>query len=143
MERDYKWKEAKIGPGSSVGIRISLQFNSLQTGEMLVASGPGHQVFPAWQHWAPSSLMHPGCCMAALVGPVVLEPLHTAVGAEPGICWDLPALGCFAAGLKALVEPWAPLCCFASLAQTAGSAAVGKCYPVSGRAVSRDDRALL
>lgn len=94
MEAAQNWSR---GPDSSVGIRISLQFNFLQTltllhtEEMLVASGlgPGHRFSLPGGTGPPSCLMHPSCCTASPVGPVVLEPLYTTVGAGPGICWDL------------------------------------------------------
>ena len=116
--RSPKLVQAALLASRSLYSLISCKLSpSLQTEEIVVASGTGHQIFPAWGHRAPSSPMHPGCLMAAQVGPLVLEPLYTAVGAGPGIRWDLPAPGCFAVGLKALLEPRSPPCCLMCLAQ--------------------------
>lgn len=82
-----KWKETKIGLGSSVGTRISLQFNFLQTLTLcklkkcwwLQEQDTGFSLSGGMGGTNAPRLLH-GCSG----GTVVLQPLYAAVGAGPG-----------------------------------------------------------
>lgn len=130
MEKDSNGRSPKLAQASLLASGSLYSLISCNSHPLckLVASGTGHQVFPAWDRGTCSSPMHLGCCMAALVGPTVLEPFSLPwLRGQASAGTSCPQLFC--CSLKALPGPRSPACCF-----VCGD---GKCHPSTVRVRQR------